>query len=306
MSMSSALIATAAVMLDWLLGEPRRWHPLVGFGRLAAWIESRFYGPPNLSPLIRKGRGAAAVGLLLIPPTAATVCLTALPAARPMLAVGLLYLTLGHRSLHDHAKAVVTALRTSDATEARRHAARLVSRDPETLKPAAATTESVLENGSDAVFASLFWFFVAGAPGAVLHRLANTLDAMWGYRSARYHDFGWAAARLDDLLNYLPARLTALTYTLLGNTRTALACWRRQAPQWDSPNAGPVMAAGAGALEVRLGGPARYRGRWHRRPVLGCGEPPDGHTIEQALRLLARGVVLWLSLALAVEAMLDA
>ena len=118
---------------------------------------------------------------------------------------------------------------------------------------------------------------------------------MWGYRNDRYIDFGWAAARLDDVLNYLPARLTALTYALLGNTRQALWCWRTQAPAWESPNAGPVMAAGAGALRVIIGGPARYAGEWYARPVLGAGQPPAVDDIERALGFVRGGVCLWLA-----------
>ena len=133
-----------------------------------------------------------------------------------------------------------------------------------------------------------------------MYRLANTLDAMWGYRNARYASFGWAAARLDDAFNLLPARLTALTYALLGRTSLALRCWQRQAPHWDSPNAGPVMAAGAGALAVQLGGDAPYEGRWESRPPLGAGAAPDTTSITRALTLVQRGVVLWLAVALAI------
>lgn len=292
--MTTALLALAAVVLDGLLGEPRRWHPLVGFGKLVERLERRLHGGNDASANRLRRQGVLGVLTLLLPFTAAAAVLTALPAIGSVFSLLMLYAALGHKSLHDHAWPVVQALQNHNEDEARRLAGFMVSRDPAALDIPAATTESVLENGNDAVFGALFWFAVAGAPGAVLYRLANTLDAMWGYRNERYLHFGWAAARLDDLLNVIPARLTALTYAVLGQTRPALHCWRTQARAWDSPNAGPVMAAGAGALGVILGGPARYQGAWHARPILGTGRQPQSSDIESALRLVRHGVVLWL------------
>jgi adenosylcobinamide-phosphate synthase len=208
-----------------------------------------------------------------------------------------LYCALGLRSLGEHVEPVAQALRSDNLDEARRRVGYLVSRQTSELdstEVARAATESVLENGSDAVFAAIFWFVVLGAPGVVLYRLSNTLDAMWGYRNERFERFGWAAAKIDDLLNYIPARLVALTYALLGNTRLALRCWRTQAPKWDSPNAGPVMAAGAGALGVELGGPAIYHGELHERATLGEGVPADADSIDRGWQLVQRGVWLWL------------
>jgi adenosylcobinamide-phosphate synthase len=213
----------------------------------------------------------------------------------------ILYFTLGGRSLGEHAQRVAAALRANDIDAARKQVGFMVSRDTTAMQPddaARATVESVLENGSDAVFGALFWFAVAGAPGAVVYRLANTLDAMWGYRSERFLHFGWAAARLDDVLNYIPARLTALTYALLGHTARAWRCWQEQAVAWESPNAGPVMAAGAGALGVTLGGPAFYHGHYKQRPVLGEGRPASGDDIERAVALVRNGTWLWLGAGL--------
>jgi adenosylcobinamide-phosphate synthase len=212
---------------------------------------------------------------------------------------GTLYLALGAKSLWEHIHAVAGALAAADLEHARALGARIVTRDLREASEtdvARAAVESALENGNDAVFGTLFWFAVGGAPGVILYRLVNTLDAMWGYKTQRYLHFGWAAARLDDALNYAPARLTALTYALLGNTRVGLACWQRQAHAWESPNAGPVMAAGAGALGLKLGGMARYHGRMEERPLLGAGHPPDVADIDRALRLVFAGVATWVGL----------
>lgn len=296
--LTTTLVALGAVVLDWLVGEPRRRHPLVGFGWLAGVVEGRLYGKPGCTPGARRLRGFLALGLLLLPLTTAAAGLAGLPYAGALFSLLVLYLAMGHKSLHQHAEAVADALAKGDEAAARRLAGLMVSRDTATLEAGAATTESVLENGNDGVFGALFWFIVAGAPGCLLYRLANTLDAMWGYRDERYRDFGWAAARFDDLLNYLPARLTALSYAMLGYSARALHCWRTQAAAWESPNAGPVMAAGAGALGITLGGPARYQGRWHDRPSLGWGDSPGAGDIGRALGLVRASLRLWLGLLL--------
>ncbi len=294
--MSLALSCLAGVGLDALLGEPRRAHPLVLFGRLADRLERQFNGPAGRG---WRSHGVTAWCLAVLPLTAGAWVLSLLPGIGGWLEVVLLYLALGLRSLGEHVLPVANALRSGDLTEARRRVGFIVSRDTRALDEqgvARAATESALENGSDAVFAALFWFAVAGAPGVVLYRLSNTLDAMWGYRNPRFERFGWAAARIDDALNFIPARLVALTYALLGRTGAALRCWRRQAPFWDSPNAGPVMAAGAGALGVSLGGAAVYHDVLHRRPTLGEGEAPEARDIERALDLVWAGVGGWLLL----------
>ncbi|WP_447590464.1 adenosylcobinamide-phosphate synthase CbiB [Aquipseudomonas campi] len=293
--MSLVIATLAGVALDSALGEPRRWHPLVAFGNLAQRIERRL----NSGGHGWRSHGVTGWCMAVLPLTLLTVLLVNLPYVGWLVDVLALYAALGLRSLGEHAQPVAQALRLGDLPEARRRVSYMVSRRTEELDDtgvARAGTESVLENGSDAVFAALFWFLVAGAPGVVLYRLSNTLDAMWGYRNERFERFGWAAARIDDVLNYLPARLVALTYALLGKTATALRCWRRQAPQWDSPNAGPVMAAGAGALGVALGGAAVYHGELHQRPTLGEGPQPRARDIERAMNLVWGGVLLWLAL----------
>jgi len=301
---TTALLAAIGVALDAALGEPRRLHPLVGFGETAAWLEGRLSSPRLAQrPVAARIAGAFAVAALVAPPVA-LLAAAGTTGLGPIVDVLALYFALGARSLSEHAAAVAEPLAAGDIAAARSRVALIVSRETAGMDADAvsrAAVESVLENGADAVFATLFWFAIAGGAGAVAHRLVNTLDAMWGDRTDRYRFFGWAAARLDDALNWLPARLTALTYAMLGRTRGALACWRDQAPAWYSPNAGPVMAAGAGALGVTLGGAARYHGALKERPTLGLGRAPGASDIGRAVRLVRFGIGVWLASLAAID-----
>jgi adenosylcobinamide-phosphate synthase len=294
---ATVLLLVAGVLVDMLLGEARRWHPLVGFGNVASAIER----------LLNRGtgrflRGLAAWMLAVLPPVgfASWIC-HAGGAAAVAIHVALLYFALGLRSLRDHNLPIGRALADGDLPRARMLTARIVSRDTTQADAGAlatASAESLLENGNDAVFGTLFWFLVAGGPGALLFRLSNTLDAMWGYRSTRYLQFGCVAARIDDILNFLPARLTALSYVALAGSlsdkKRAWHCWRTQAPAWSSPNAGPVMASGAGALGLSLGGSAFYDGVREERPPLGMGRPAVAGDIARAWTLVGNTTVLWL------------
>jgi adenosylcobinamide-phosphate synthase len=295
----TAMLAVAGVVVDRIFGEPADKHPLVAFGRLATRIEVKMNTGFRARPA-----GILAWLLAVVPPVVVSALLVrVLPFTLACAVhVALLWFALGAKSLRDHIAPIARALGRGDLPEARVLTAKVVSRDTENADEAAlsrAAVESALENGNDAIFGALFWFVIAGGPGALMFRLANTLDAMWGYRTPRYLRFGWAAARFDDVLNFVPARLTAASYALLGDTRTAWRCWRTQAPLWDSPNAGPVMASGAGSLNVMLGGAAIYHGTLESRPVLGFGKTAAPRHVVAAMRLVDRTILLWLVVLLA-------
>lgn len=287
----------AALAMDFFFGEPKRFHPLIGLGAFAEKIETWLNRSPN-----SKFPGLIALGAVVFPLWCLAFLLEMAVESMPLISfffsVMVLYLAIGWKSLLEHAEAVRVPLQRGELKQARQKVAYIVSRDTASLSPegvSKAATESVLENGSDAIFAPLFWFLVGGLSGVLVYRIVNTLDAMWGYKNSRFFYFGWAAAKFDDVLNWLPARLCALTYALCGYTQLAIKCWREQAPNWKSPNAGPVMASGAGALNVKLGGVAHYMGDSEVRPQLGCGDAANYESIQQAESLLNRSLILWVS-----------
>lgn len=251
-----------ALLLDAIFGEPewlwrRIMHPAVLMGRLISWLESRLNAGEA-----RRVKGCGAVFVM----TSATLLIT-LPLSHPIfhgvfevVGAGIL---LAQRSLASHVLAVAEGLEISLA-EGRRRVALIVGRDPETLDEngvARAAIESAAENWSDGVVAPAFWFSIAGLPGIAVYKIVNTADSMIGHRTDRYEQFGWAAARLDDLLNWVPARLSGLLLCLVGGRGAALRVMWRDARKHKSPNAGWPESATAATLGIALAGPRVYGGK---------------------------------------------
>jgi adenosylcobinamide-phosphate synthase len=288
-SPAAAGLALGAVA-DLVFADPRRGHPVAGFGQAAAALERRTW---------RNSRPAGAAYVAVCVGTAAAVGTAGqrLTARRPLLRTALTaaatWAVLGGTSLGRAATAMEQHLAAGDLTAARAQLSSLAGRDPSDLGEAElvrATVESVAENTSDAAVAPLFWGAVAGLPGLLAYRAANTLDAMVGYRSPRYGNFGWAAARLDDILNWVPARataaLTVLTAPVVGGSPIgAWRVWHRDGAAHPSPNAGRCEAALAGALGLRLGGRNVYDRRVEERPHLGDGGTPTWEDVRRAVRL---------------------
>ncbi len=279
-------------MLGWAadvaFGDPRRLHPVAGFGTVASLLERRTY---------RDSRPAGAVHVALLVGGAVGLGVLAErmrhPVARAVLTAAATWTVLGGSSLAAHGAALAAELDADDVAAARARIPSLCGRDPELLEVAGmarAGTESMAENTSDAVVAPLLWGAVAGVPGLLGYRAVNTLDAMVGYRSPRHLRFGWAAARLDDAANLVPARVSALLFAALapavgGSSRRAVTAWRRDGAAHPSPNAGPVEAAAAGALGVTLGGRTIYPHGVEERPRLGTGPPPTPADLARAAQL---------------------
>jgi adenosylcobinamide-phosphate synthase len=312
--------------LDLCLGDPRRRHPVAVYGAAAAALETRVYadgrsrGVAYWCVCVGLPVGAAALASRDTSPRSIGGSLSTAVAT---------WAVLGGRSLVREGHALAAALERAgpaptgaaptgaDGTgldEARARLPALCGRDPSALGRdalARAGVESMAENTSDAVVGPLLWGALLGVPGLVGYRAVNTLDAMVGNRSARYHRFGWAAARADDLANLLPARLTALLTCAAaplvgGRPANAWATWRRDARRHPSPNAGHCEAAAAGALGVRLGGTNVYADGAEARPELGDGRTPTPHDVRRAARLSATVGVLGLGAAAVVAAVVAA
>lgn len=274
---------------DRLLGDPRRFHPVAGFGTVAAGLESRSYADS-------RARGAAHTAVLVGGVVALGTGAERLssPWARATLTAAATWAVVGGRSLEREALAVHGFLDAGDLPGARRRLTYLVGRDTAELdeaEVARAVVESVAENTSDAVVAPLVWGALAGVPGLLGYRAINTLDAMVGHHNDRYERFGWAAARLDDLVNLPGSRLAGLLTLAAAPDHAGAAwrTWRRDAAAHPSPNGGVVEAAFAGTLGVRLGGTNRYYGdRIEHRAVLGDGRPARPSDVPRATALARR------------------
>jgi len=268
-----------AFALDLWLGDPRRLpHPVVGIGWLITTLETRLYG----APLARRLSGLLLVAaVLLVTGLAGWLLLAVAAAAHPWLgslvAIWLAWTCLATRELHRQTAVVVEALTDGDLVAARGALGMIVGRDTAQLDARGilrACVETVAENTSDGIVAPLFYLTLGGPVGGLLYKAANTMDSMVGYRNERYRDFGWAAARFDDLLNWFPARLTGLLM-VVASFMLGLNGWQAWRIMWRdarlhaSPNAGFPEAAAAGALGVQLGGPSRYFGQEIDKPKLG-------------------------------------
>lgn len=276
-------------VLDRVFADPRRWHPVAGFGSAAAALEAKTYVNDRRAGVVHEVIAVGSVvgiGLLVTRGRGrGGVLVTALAT----------WTALGGRSLVRAGFAMADRLEADDLAGARELLPSLCGRDPSVLDAdglARAALESIAENTSDATVAPLLWGAVAGVPGVLGYRAVNTLDAMIGYRNERYERFGWAAARTDDVANLVPARVTGLLTAGLapivgGSSSGALRAWRRDAGGHPSPNAGVVEASMAGALGIGLGGRTEYRHGVELRPTLGDGPAPTAGDLRRAVRMSA-------------------
>jgi adenosylcobinamide-phosphate synthase len=285
-----ALLLMIALALDAFFGEPdaiwsRVPHPAVLMGRAVGWCDARFNTGPS-----RKAKGIATVILLGGAAVAVGFLIASLPGG-PVLEVIAAAILLAQKSLVEHVRAVAEGLRTSLA-EGRRAVSMIVGRDTTSLDEAAvsrAAIESAAENLSDGVVAPAFWFLLGGLPGILFYKIVNTADSMIGHRTDRHEDFGWAAARLDDVLNWLPARITAIFIAVSRVDPSALRIALRDGPKHRSVNAGWPEAAMARVLGLALSGPRSYAGAMTTDPILNA----EGRREATARDIEAAATILW-------------
>ncbi|WP_461354592.1 adenosylcobinamide-phosphate synthase CbiB [Bradyrhizobium sp. USDA 4454] len=293
-----------AMAVDALIGWPsavfaRIGHPVTWLGRLINLLD-RAWNRDADAPSLRRVAGVAAAILVIALAAAIGWAIQSALASgwvRVILVGVLAWPLLALRSLHDHVAAVANPLTSGDVAAARLAVAQIVGRDPATLDDAGiarATIESLAENASDGIVAPVFWGALFGLPGILGYKAINTLDSMIGHRTERHEAFGWASARIDDLANLIPARLSGLLFVLLAPDRSqAWACMLHDARRHRSPNAGWPEAAMAGALGVRLSGPRIYHGRVADEPWLNEGaRDPLAADILAGLKLYRHAMML--------------
>lgn len=300
--MTFASTMALALAIDAVVGWPsglyrRIGHPVTWIGALITALDTRWNRGASSE---RRARGGACVAVVVVAVLVPSLVVqSALPDGFMGVLIGaiLAWPWIAARSLHNHVADVYRPLANGDLPAARAAVAMIVGRDPSGLDEAGvarAAIESLAENASDGVAAPLFWGAVAGLPGLVAYKAVNTLDSMIGHRTDRYEDFGKAAARLDDVLNLVPARLTGLLFAVLsGRTIVSLRTMFQDAGKHRSPNAGWPEGAMAGALGIRLSGPRIYGDREATEPWVNEGAPdPDADALRRGLALYVRAMVL--------------
>ncbi|NUK31204.1 cobalamin biosynthesis protein [Parageobacillus sp. VR-IP] len=304
--MSHLLAIALALMLDFWLGDPR-WlpHPVRGMGALISFFDRR----------LNKGAYRRVKGIVTVTAVTGTVYIISLLAVKISYSLSwlfgvvveaiLIFTTIATKSLQEAAWNVLLPLERGDMEQARRELSMIVGRDTENLDEpeiVRACVETVAENTSDGITAPLFYAWIGGAPLALFYRAVNTCDSMLGYKNDTYRAFGWASARLDDVMNYIPARLTAAVMVFAHSGKRFRYCWRvllRDARKHPSPNSGWPEAAMAALLGVRLGGTNTYHGVVSRRPTIGDPLVPlQTNHIRRALRIMVVTVLSFVLLLL--------
>lgn len=297
-------LVLAALALEACVGYPQ-WlyarirHPVVWIGALIRALDRQWNDAAH-GPVTRRLLGIATIVVIVAIAVGAGLGIERLSslffgAAGAAAAVIVATAGLAQRSLYVHVRDVLLALEADDLQAARNRVARIVGRDTSHLtgdRVAAAALESLAESFNDAVVAPTFWLLLGGLPGLFVYKAVNTADSMIGHLEPRWRMFGWAAARLDDLLNLVPARIAGALFALAAHG--GFAIMMRDAPKHASPNAGWPEAALAGGLAVRLGGPAHYDGVAYARPTFGDGSPPTVIDVRRGLQVYVRAcAVLW-------------
>lgn len=306
-----ALIPIAALVIDTIYGDPRSdWHPVVLIGKLISFYENKLYPEPKTSNGSMFLRGMVTVLLVLLTVGIITGLLVWLSVKGGILfyaAMGavILYFTITPRALCRDGMEIYHLLKAGDIVAARKRLSWIVGRDTENLDEsdiARGTVETIAENTTDGIISPLFWFLLFGPVGAMVYRAGNTMDSMLGYKNDRYLYFGRFAARLDDVLNYIPARITFLLFVasaaiLKLDWKNAKKIGLRNAPKHPSPNGGYAEATVAGAMHVRLGGYNYYEGKPEFREYMGDPDTPlKADHIKQAIYMMYGATILFVVL----------